>query len=85
MARIGLLNGIHGQGTDGVGELTARGHGDFFHWSGAVLSPMRTGPSISGPRSRFARNRRHTIAVRLCSGQEFAAMTQFTVVRWGLC
>ena len=39
MARIGLLDGIHRQSTNGVGELAVGGHGGFFRRERAVILP----------------------------------------------
>jgi hypothetical protein len=80
MARIGFLDGVHRQGTNGVGKLAASWHFEGLLVEGrAVIVPDALLASNIGTQVPFSRNRVHTIAVCLCIAGESAAMTQFTV------
>src|SRR5208283_2692339 len=80
MARMSLLDGVHGQGTNGVGEFAAGGHGGLLLEERAEYCPRcavrqqyrDTGPVFGGTRS-------HNCSLSMYRARSGAPMTQFTV------
>src|SRR5208283_6181459 len=73
MARMGLLDGVHGQGTNGIGEFAAGGHGGYFWRRGPSIVPDALICSNIGTQVPFSREHVHTIAVSLGIGRDPAS------------